>query len=42
MKEMSLYDTGVDAQYGDQLITLSTCDYDEANGRFVVVCKKVK
>ena len=44
MKEMagqSLYDTGVTAQYGDQLLTLSTCDYQEKNGRFVVVAKKV-
>lgn len=41
MSEMSLYDTGVTAQYGDQLLTLSTCDYQEKNGRFVVVAKKV-
>ncbi|MCM1112446.1 MAG: class B sortase [Muribaculum sp.] len=44
MKEMadaSLYDTGVEASYGDRLLTLSTCDYQETNGRFVVVAKKV-
>ena len=41
MEEMSLYDTGVTAQYGDRLLTLSTCDYQEKNGRFVVVAKKV-
>ncbi len=44
MKEMaavSLYDTGVTASYGDRLLTLSTCDYQEKNGRFVVVAKKV-
>lgn len=41
MKALSLYDTGVDAQYGDQLLTLSTCDYEQDNGRFVVVCKRV-
>lgn len=41
MAEMSLYDTGVTAEYGDQLLTLSTCDYQEKNGRFVVVAKKV-
>ena len=35
------YDTGVDAEYGDQLITLSTCEYTYNNGRFVVVAKKV-
>ncbi len=41
MAAMSLYDTGVTAQYGDQLLTLSTCDYQETDGRFVVVAKKV-
>lgn len=41
MAEMSLYDTGVTAEYGDELLTLSTCDYDEPEGRFVVVCKRV-
>ncbi len=42
MAAISLYDTGVRAHYGDKLITLSTCDYNEPNGRFVVVAKKVK
>lgn len=41
MAEMSLYDTGVTASFGDHLLTLSTCDYQEKNGRFVVVAKKV-
>lgn len=41
MEGMSLYNTGVIAQYGDRLLTLSTCDYQEKNGRFVVVAKKV-
>lgn len=41
MKAMSLYDTGVTAQYGDQLLTLSTCDYQQSDGRFVVVAKKI-
>lgn len=36
-----LYDTGVDAEYGDQLLTLSTCEYTYKNGRLVVVAKKV-
>ncbi|MBR6159254.1 MAG: class B sortase [Lachnospiraceae bacterium] len=45
MNEMafkSLYDTGVTAQYGDSLITLSTCDYEKDAERFVVVAKLVK
>ena len=41
MAALSLYDTGVTAQYGDQLLTLSTCDYQETDGRFVVVAKKI-
>ncbi len=41
MAAMSLYSTGVTAQYGDQLLTLSTCDYEEKDGRFVVVAKKI-
>lgn len=39
-KAMSLYDTGVTAEYGDKLITLSTCEYSNKNGRLVVVGKK--
>lgn len=31
-----------DAQYGDKLITLSTCAYHAKDGRFVVVAKKIK
>lgn len=40
-KELSLYETGVSAEYGDKLITLSTCEYSRKNGRMVVVAKKV-
>ncbi len=39
-KNASLYDTGINAQYNDQLITLSTCSYHTTDGRFVVVGKK--
>lgn len=39
-KELSLYDTGVTAEYGDKLLTLSTCEYSQDNGRMVVVAKK--
>ncbi|MDE6845878.1 MAG: class B sortase [Lachnospiraceae bacterium] len=41
MAALSLYDTGVTASYGDELLTLSTCDNSEADGRFVVVAKRV-
>lgn len=38
-KELALYNTGVTAEYGDKLITLSTCEYSRTNGRMVVVAK---
>ena len=41
VKSMSFYNTGVDAQYGDMLITLSTCEYTLNNGRLVVVAKRI-
>lgn len=41
-KELSLYDTGVTAEYGDKLLTLSTCEYTRTNGRLVVIAKLVK
>lgn len=40
-KSKQLYDTGVTAQPGDELLTLVTCAYQTENGRFVVVAKKV-
>ena len=40
-KEASIYDTGKTAEYGDQLITLSTCSYHTEDGRFVVVGRKM-
>lgn len=39
-KELSLYDTGVSAEFGDTFLTLSTCAYHVTDGRFVVVAKK--
>jgi sortase B len=41
IKKMSLYDTGVTAELGDNFITLSTCAYHVEDGRFVVVGKEV-
>ncbi|MBQ6967535.1 MAG: sortase [Lachnospiraceae bacterium] len=42
VKKNSLYDTGVDAEWGDELLTLSTCSYQEKNGRLIVVAKRVR
>lgn len=41
IKSMAMYDTGVDASYGDKLITLSTCEYSQTNGRLVIVAKRI-
>lgn len=41
-KKASLYDTGKTATYGEQLLTLSTCEYSQEDGRFVVVAKKLQ
>lgn len=38
-QNLSLYDTGITPQYGDKLITLSTCEYTQKNGRLVVVAR---
>lgn len=35
------YDTGFTSEYGDKLLTLSTCEYTHTNGRFVVVTKLI-
>ena len=40
-KKLSLYETGVTAEYGDKLLTLSTCEYSRTNGRLVVVAKLI-
>lgn len=41
IKKLSMYDIEETASYGDQLITLSTCDYHVEDGRFAVVAKKI-
>ncbi len=42
LEKTALYDTGVDIEYGDTLLTLSTCEDNVENGRFVVVAKKIQ
>lgn len=39
-KKVSLYDTGKTAKFGEQLLTLSTCEYSQEDGRFVIVAKR--
>lgn len=38
-KDLALYDTGITAEYGDQLITPCTCEYTQTDGRMAVVAK---
>lgn len=40
-RSRQLYDTGIAVEYGDELLTLSTCEYTYENGRFVVLAKKI-
>lgn len=42
IKKLSLYDTGVSAEFGDTFLTLSTCAYHVEDGRFVVVARKIE
>ena len=37
----ALYDTGISAQYGDKLLTLSTCDNITDDGRLLVIAKRI-
>jgi SrtB family sortase len=39
---VKLYDTGVPVEFGDQLITLSTCSTRTDDGRFVVVARRLR
>lgn len=41
-KANALYQTGLTAEYGDKLLTLSTCEYTHENGRLVIVAKRIQ
>lgn len=40
-KARALYDTGISVEYGDKLLTLSTCDNITDNGRLLVIAKRI-
>ena len=42
VKKIQLYDTGTTAEFGEQLLTMITCEYSQKNGRMVVVAKRIK
>ncbi len=37
IKSKSLYESQIEAEYGDHFITLSTCDYSQTDGRFILI-----
>ena len=41
-KKASLYKIDATAKYGDDLLTLSTCEYSQEDGRLAVVARKIK
>ncbi|MDR2163985.1 MAG: class B sortase [Clostridiales Family XIII bacterium] len=41
-KSKELYDTGETAAYGDEILALSTCEYTRADGRLVLLAKRVE
>lgn len=41
-KKASLYDIEKTATFGEQLLTLSTCEYSQEDGRFAIVARKIK
>ena len=42
LKKRSMHDIPVDVEEGDQILTLSTCEYDFTSARLVIVARKVK
>lgn len=42
VKRNQFYDTGKEAQWPEQLVTLATCEYTQKDGRFFVVAKRIE
>lgn len=42
IRQMEVFGASVDASYGDELLTLSTCNYYTEDGRMFIIAKKVK
>lgn len=42
LQQRTIINTGVDVQYGDKFLTLSTCTYEFDDARFVVVARRVR
>ena len=37
-----IYETGIQASAGDELLTLSTCDWTYENGRLLVITRRIR
>lgn len=43
VRDYQMYDTGIDAKFGDHFLTLTTCNSTRRkNGRFVVICRQLR
>ena len=43
IKANQIYDTGIETEFGDEFLTLTTCNKSRrTDGRFVVICRKVR
>lgn len=42
LRKKSAFSVPLDVSYGDQLLLLVTCDYDEKDGRFVLALRKLR
>lgn len=42
VRNKQLFNTGADVQYGDKIMTLSTCYSDEDNSRFLVLARRLR
>ena len=43
IRENQIFDTEIDAQFGDEFVTLTTCDRSRRqDGRFVLVCRRLR
>lgn len=42
MEANALYDTGISVGFGDDFLTLATCDYSEKDGRLVVMARRIR
>ena len=43
IRNYQIYDTGIDVEFGDEFITLTTCDRSRRrNGRFVAVARRIR